>query len=122
MLFLHKSSAEIPNKELYKVANYEDIKLGEAKILTVLENQEVKEYTINILKVTNDKKQKTKNLLFEITDKELINKTGGIVQGMSGSSIVQGEYIIGAVTHVVVDDPLKGYGILITSMLEEAEN
>lgn len=115
-------TGDIPNKELYKVANYEDIKLGEAKILTVLENQEVKEYTINILKVTNDKKQKTKNLLFEVTDKELINKTGGIVQGMSGSSIVQGEYIIGAVTHVVVDDPLKGYGILITSMLEEAEN
>ena len=112
----------IPNKKQYKVAKYEDINLGEAKILTVLENQEIKEYNINIVKISNNKKQATKNLLFEITDDELINKTGGIVQGMSGSSIIQGDYIIGAVTHVVVDDPKKGYGILITSMLEEAEN
>ena len=61
-------------------------------------------------------------MLFEITDSELLNKTGGIVQGMSGSPIIQGEYIIGAVTHVVVDDPKKGYGISIVNMLEEAEN
>lgn len=52
----------------------------------------------------------------------LLEKTGGIVQGMSGSPIIQGEYIIGAVTHVVVDDPTKGYGIFIVNMLEEAEN
>ena len=52
----------------------------------------------------------------------MINKTNGIVQGMSGSPIIQENYIVGAVTHVVVEDPLKGYGILITSMLEEGEN
>ena len=62
------------------------------------------------------------NLLFEITDPELLEKTGGIVQGMSGSPIIQGDFIIGAVTHVVVDDPTKGYGILITNMLKEGEN
>ena len=56
------------------------------------------------------------------TDKKLLEKTGGVVQGMSGSSIIQGEYIIGAVTHVVVENPTKGYGIFITNMLEEAEN
>ena len=67
-------------------------------------------------------KNDTKNILFEITDKELLNKTGGIIQGMSGSPIIQGENIIGAVTHVVVDNPSKGYGIFITKMLEEAEN
>ena len=67
-------------------------------------------------------KSDTKNILFEITDQELLNKTGGIIQGMSGSPIIQGEYIIGAVTHVVVDNPTRGYGIFITNMLEEAEN
>ena len=61
-------------------------------------------------------------VVIKITDEELLNKSGGIVQGMSGSPIIQGDYIIGAVTHVVVDDPSKGYGIFITNMLEEAEN
>lgn len=111
---------EISNTNLYKVANFEDIKKGEAKILTVLAGEEVEEFTINILKVNNS--QKTKNIVFEITDENLLNQTGGIVQGMSGSPIIQGEYIVGAVTHVVVDSPNKGYGILITNMLEEAEN
>lgn len=113
---------EIPNKEKYKVAEFSDIKTGEAKILTVIEGNQIAEYSINILKLNNSKASKTKNILFEVTDKTLIEKTGGIVQGMSGSPIIQGDYIIGAVTHVVVDNPLKGYGILITNMLEEAEN
>lgn len=113
---------EIPEKKLYKVAEYKDIKLGTAKILTVLEGQTVNEYEINILKVNNNSSQKTKNILFEVTDQELISKTGGIVQGMSGSTIIQGDYIIGAVTHVIVEEPTRGYGILITNMLEEAEN
>lgn len=112
---------EIPDKKLYKVANIDDIQKGNAKILTVLNNQEVKEYDINILKV-QESKDNTKNLLFEITDKNILEQAGGIVQGMSGSPIIQNDYIIGAVTHVVVDSPNKGYGILITNMLEEAEN
>ena len=111
----------INENSLYKVANYEDIKLGEAKIITVLSGNEKNEYTINILKVNNDKHD-NKNILFEVTDKKLIEKTGGIVQGMSGSPIIQGNNIIGAVTNVVVNNPKKGYGILITTMLEEAEN
>ena len=111
----------LPDKKLYKVAKKEDIKLGEAKILTVLSEKEIKEYKIEILKIS-ESKEKTKNLLFEITDEELLNKTGGIIQGMSGSPIIQNDYIIGAVTHVVVEKPTKGYGILITNMLEEAEN
>lgn len=112
---------KIPEKKQYKVATTNEIKTGEAKILTVLNDEEVKEYKIEILKIS-DSKEKTKNLLFEITDKELLETTGGIVQGMSGSPIIQGDYIIGAVTHVVVDSPTKGYGIFITNMLEEAEN
>ena len=112
---------KIPEKKLYKVALPSEIKIGEAKILTVLDKEEIKEYKINILKIS-ETKEKTKNLLFEITDEYLLEKTGGIIQGMSGSPIIQNEYIIGAVTHVVVDNPKKGYGIFITNMLEEAEN
>ena len=112
---------ELPDKKLYKVALPNEISIGKANILTVLNNEEIKEYSINILKIS-ESKDKTKNLLFEITDKELLEKTGGIVQGMSGSPIIQNDKIVGAVTHVVVDTPEKGYGIFITNMLEEAEN
>ena len=111
----------LPPKKLYKVALPNEIKTGEAKILTVLDKEEIKEYKINILKIS-ESKEKTKNLLFEITDEYLLEKTGGIIQGMSGSPIIQDDKIIGAVTHVVVDNPEKGYGIFITNMLEEAEN
>lgn len=113
-------NSELPDYKTYKVGHAEDIQKGEAKILTVIKDNEVEEFTINILKI--NKNQATKNIIFEITDDELLSKTGGIVQGMSGSPIIQGEYIIGAVTHVVVDSPNKGYGIFITNMLEEAEN
>lgn len=108
------------NQKLYKVGKYSDIKKGDAIIRTVIENESVEEFNINIVKINNG--SDTKNIVFEITDKTLLEKTGGIVQGMSGSPIIQGDYIIGAVTHVVVDDTTKGYGILITNMLEEAEN
>ena len=116
-----KYTANIPNKKLYKVGKYEDINLGDAKILTVINEEEIKEFDIKIIKLNNNKSS-IKNILFEITDKYLLDKTGGIVQGMSGSPIIQNDLIIGAVTHVVVDDTSKGYGILITTMLEEAEN
>ena len=69
-----------------------------------------------------NKNSNTKNILFEVTDQKLLDKTGGIVQGMSGSPIIQGDNIIGAVNYVLVDKTNKGYGIFITKMLEEAEN
>lgn len=109
-------SANTDNLKLYKVSNPV---LGDAKILTVIDSDTIKEYSINITKI-NDFKE-TKNILFDITDTELLNKTGGIVQGMSGSPIIQGDNIVGSVTHVVVDNPEKGYGIYITNMLTEAE-
>ncbi|MBE6149796.1 MAG: SpoIVB peptidase [Firmicutes bacterium] len=111
---------EFDTNKLYKVAKPNEIKKGEAKILTVLDGEEVKEYKIKILKI--NKSSNIKNISFEIIDEELLSKTNGIIQGMSGSPIIQGDNIIGAVTHVVVDDPHKGYGIFITTMLEEAEN
>ena len=62
-----------------------------------------------------------KNIFFEVTDKRLISISGGIVQGMSGSPIIQNDKIIGAVSHVIVDNPVNGYGISIVKMLEEGE-
>ena len=114
-------TSEIPNKNLYSVAKVEDINTGKASIFTVIDNDKVEEFTINILKI-NKNDSVTKNILFEVTDERLLKVTGGIVQGMSGSPIIQGKNIIGAVTHVVIDDPTKGFGIFITKMLEEAEN
>lgn len=112
--------SDFSNKKLYKVAHSNEVHKGEAKILTVLNDNDVQEYSINIVKLSDS--QKYKNILFEINDEKLLNETGGIVQGMSGSPIIQDDKIIGAVTHVIVDNPKKGYGIFITNMLEEAEN
>lgn len=108
------------DKKLYKVAEIEDVKLGKANILTVTDNKEIKSYDIEIIKIDTSNKN-LKNILFKVSDKDLLDKTGGIVQGMSGSPIIQDDYIIGAVTHVVVNDPKKGYAIFITNMLEEME-
>ena len=112
---------KIPNSKLYKVAKVEDIKLDKASILTVVNDETVEMFDINILKISPENKE-IKNILFEVTDQKLLEVSGGIVQGMSGSPIIQNDMIIGAVTHVVVDDCTKGYGIFITNMLEEAEN
>ncbi len=114
-------NGEITNQKKYKVATPNEVKTGNAKIMTVLNGNDIKEYNVKINQII-DLKSNNKNFVFEITDNELKNKTGGIIQGMSGSPIIQGENIVGAVTHVVVDNPLKGYGIFITNMLEEAEN
>ncbi len=110
----------LPNNKLYKVAKPEEINLGKAEILTVIDGEKVEPFEINILKVNMN--SNTKNILFEVTDQKLIDATGGIIQGMSGSPIIQDDKIVGAVNFVVVDKTNKGYGIFITTMLEEAEN
>lgn len=116
-----KYTSNIDTSKLYKVAKTDDIKIGNANILTVLDGEEVKAFSIKITSV-NETKDKLKNIQFQITDEELLKRTNGIVQGMSGSPIIQDDYIIGAVTHVVVNDPHRGYGVFIKNMLEEAEN
>ena len=113
-------TSTLPQSKMYKVAKPEEINLGEAKMLTVIDGDKIEEFDINILKINLN--SNTKNILFEVTDKYLLDKTGGIVQGMSGSPIIQGDNIVGAVNFVVVDKTNKGYGIFITTMLEEAEN
>lgn len=111
---------DITNKETIEIAETNEIKLGKATIKTVIKDNLVEEFSINIIKI--NKESPTKNILFEITDERLLNATGGIVQGMSGSPIIQNNKLIGAVNYVVVNDPKKGYGIFITTMLEEGEN
>lgn len=95
------------------------IEVGLAHMKTVIDGDKKEDFEITILNI--DKDHETKNILFEVTDKTLLEKGNGIVQGMSGSPIIQNGKLVGAVTHVVVDDPHKGYGILITNMLEESE-
>ena len=114
-----KYTSEILEDEALEVGTRDDIKTGEASIRTVLNGNEVKDYTINILNINKD--SDIKNILFEITDQNLLNETGGVIQGMSGSPIIQNKKIVGAVTHVIVNDTKKGYGIFITTMLEEGD-
>ena len=108
----------LPETPMYEIAPREEVYEGGAVIFTTLENGITESYTIQILKV-DDSKGETKNLLIKVTDKELLEKTGGIIQGMSGSPIVQNGRIVGAVTHVLVDTPEKGYGIFAQTMLEK---
>lgn len=111
---------KLPDIETIEVGTIKDIHTGDAKIRTVIDNDEIKEFNISIIKLNPD--SDTKNILFEITDDELLKSTGGVVQGMSGSPIIQDNKIVGAVTHVIVNDSKKGYGIFITKMLKEADN
>ena len=109
----------LPNKERLEVARNDEVKIGKATIATVLSKEDIEYYDIEITKI--DEYAKVKNISFKITDKELLDKTGGVVQGMSGSPIIQNGKIIGAVTHVIIDNPTTGYGLFITTMLEEGE-
>ncbi|MDD4503564.1 MAG: SpoIVB peptidase [Clostridiaceae bacterium] len=96
------------------------IKEGPAKILTTVEGNKVEEFDIEIQKVMKQRSSESKSMVIKIIDKKLIEKTGGIVQGMSGSPIIQEGKLIGSVTHVFVNDPTRGFGISIEWMLKEA--
>lgn len=115
------------NKEIatsykeYEVATKNEIKKGKAYIYTTVEGDNPKFYEVKITPQCHFFFDKMKEITIEITDKELLNKTGGIVQGMSGSPIVQNDKLIGAVTHVFVNNPEKGYGILAETMLTESK-
>lgn len=106
----------LSNKKAFPIGFKDEVKEGKAKILCELDENGVKEYSINIVKI-NGSDEKDKNFVIEVEDENLIAKTGGIVQGMSGSPIIQNGKIIGAVTHVLVNNPGKGYGIFIENML-----
>jgi stage IV sporulation protein B len=102
------------------IALSHQVKEGKAKILTVVEDDKVEEFDIEIVSTVPQKFPATKGIVIKVTDPRLLKKTGGIVQGMSGSPIIQDGKLIGAVTHVFVNDPTSGYGVHIEWMLNEA--
>ncbi|SDI31297.1 SpoIVB peptidase [Natribacillus halophilus] len=112
---LHEDQEPMP------IAYAEEVEEGPAKILTVVENEEVEAFDVEIVRSTPQKHAATKGMVIKVTDDRLVEKTGGIVQGMSGSPIIQNDKIIGAVTHVFVNDATAGYGSHIEWMLEEAD-
>lgn len=111
-----------PENALYPaglpVGGKTDVHTGEATILSTVDGKNMVEYTVEITQVNRGNEQKS--LVLHVTDARLLEKTGGIVQGMSGSPIIQDGKIIGAVTHVFVNDPARGYGIFIENMLDAA--
>lgn len=104
-----------------KIALRNEIKEGSAKILTTIEGTEPKLYDIEIEKLLTQDEPGPKSMIIKVTDPILLNKTGGIVQGMSGSPIIQDNKIVGAVTHVLINRPDVGYGIYIEWMLKDAD-
>lgn len=104
------------------VCQPQEIALGDAEIWTTVSGSTPKRYTVRIERVNMTSGDPNRNLLIKVTDPELLAATGGIVQGMSGSPIVQNGKLVGAVTHVLVNDPTRGYGIFASTMLEKADS
>ena len=101
-------------------AEYEEIQPGPAQIRCQVDGADTREYSAEILKIYPETRTDGRNFLLKITDTDLLRCTGGIVQGMSGSPILQNGKLVGAVTHVLVNDPTRGYGIFIENMLDAA--
>ena len=113
------SQVEWTGKTL-ETACWEEIQTGKATILSTIDREGVREYSVEILKLYPRTNGNGRNLLIKVTDPALLDATGGIVQGMSGSPIIQDGKLVGAVTHVLVNDPTQGYGIFIENMLDAA--
>ena len=114
-----KLATEVKGEPL-PVAEKEDVHTGQATIRSTVDGTTLQEYSVEILKIYPNSKERTRNMLIKVTDPKLLQATGGIVQGMSGSPIIQNGKLIGAVTHVLVNDPTTGYGIFIENMLDAA--
>ncbi len=106
--------------EALPVAASDEIRTGAATIRSTVTGNAVQEYSVEILKIYPQTKSGDKNMVIRVTDPKLLEITGGIVQGMSGSPIIQDGKLVGAVTHVLVNDPTTGYGIFIENMLDSA--
>ncbi len=106
-------------KEAIPVGWESEVKVGPAKIYTVIQGEKIEEFDVNIDRVMLNRTD-SKNMIVRVTDPRLLEITGGIIQGMSGSPIIQSGKIIGAVTHVFVNDSQRGYGVFIQNMLQES--
>lgn len=120
---IYGNISRMPNNGLYQeaipTALIPEVKTGPAKILSTIGGDGVKEYDVEIEKLSDQQSPSTKSMVVKVTDNELLEKTGGIVQGMSGSPIIQNGKLIGAVTHVFINDPTRGYGLYAQWMLEQ---
>ena len=114
-----KDKLDFVSEKEVEVADRSEVKSGKAKIRCTIDGYQPQEYDIEIVKTYFQTGRETKSMFIRVTDKELIEKTGGIVQGMSGSPIIQNGKLVGAVTHVFVSDPTKGYGIFADLMIKE---
>lgn len=107
---------KFPNK-VYPIGLRNEVKVGPAVILANVDGKTVQEYAIEIVKLSTKSTSGSKGMIIKVTDKRLLEATGGIVQGMSGSPVIQDGKLVGAVTHVLVNDPTRGYGIFIEWMV-----
>ena len=106
--------------EAIPVGSADTVRTGQAHIRSTVSGEAVQEYSVEILKIYPKSRANGRNMLIKVTDPALLETTGGIVQGMSGSPIIQDGKLVGAVTHVLVNDPTTGYGIFIENMLDAA--
>ena len=118
-IYGHLTKMPEENMETVPVAFANEIKRGPAKIRTVVDGSRIEEFDIEILKVMPHQEASGKGMIIKVTDKKLLKLTGGIIQGMSGSPIMQNGKLVGAVTHVFINEPTQGYGILAEWMLSE---
>ncbi|WP_042334280.1 SpoIVB peptidase [Desulfosporosinus meridiei] len=117
-----KMNGQVENpyfKEAIPVGWESEVKVGPAKIYTVIKGEKIEEFTVNIDRVMHNRTD-SKNMIIRVTDPRLLEVTGGIIQGMSGSPIVQDGKLIGAVTHVFVNDAQRGYGVFIQNMINDS--
>ncbi len=115
----NKDKLSVVSEKEVEVADRSEIRSGKATIRCTIDGYEPQEYEIEIVKTYFQTNSGSKNMFIRVTDKNLLERTGGIVQGMSGSPIIQNGKLVGAVTHVFVSDPTKGYGIFADSMIKE---
>jgi len=118
--YLQKPPENASFNEPIMVAPASQIREGQAEMLTVLKEDKVEKFSIEILKLNPQAVHDGKGMVIKVTDQRLLNQTGGIIQGMSGSPIIQDNKLVGAVTHVFVNDPARGYGVPLEWMLWEA--
>ena len=118
-LVTNKNYLNMNTNEEIEVASREEIKEGKAEIICQLDNNTKRKYNIEIERVYRNNNQDNKSMLIKITDQELLEKTGGIIQGMSGAPIIQNGKFIGAVTNVLVNDPTQGYGVFADMMIKQ---
>lgn len=119
---IYSTGIEVDKTKLQKpmvMARQDQIEEGPAYILTTIDSDKVEKFDVNITKINRQREAGSKGLEIEVADKRLLAYCGGIVQGMSGSPIIQNNRIIGAVTHVFINNPTKGYGIFAEWMVEE---